>query len=163
MGKFCSNCGSPLNGKFCSNCGAKSEINSANGLSEEANRYINQKIASKQNHNGYRIAVGVIMIILGALILIGLFNESTILEHESLEYDMGLGLLLPSIAVLIGGILSIISVNDNNLLLPSGICYIAAAVYNFFGIRDISLLFILCCVFAPINFAYYSSVKNKKE
>lgn len=160
MSKFCSKCGSQLNGNFCSNCGAKVEENSVSGLSEAANEYINKKIESKQNRNGYRTTVGIIMIILGALVFIASFDDATILTYEALGYDMTLGFTLAGIASLVGGILSIVSKNNNSLLLISGICYAIAAISNVCGIKDISILFILCCVFAPINFTIYSRTNN---
>lgn len=160
MSKFCSNCGSELNGNFCSNCGTKVG-ETGEGLSKEASEYINSKVEAKQNHNTYRTVVGIIMIILGVLIFIGSLSEETMEAYEQLDYNITVGFTLPGIATLVGGILSIISKRENKLLLISGLCYILAAVCNVCGIRDISLLFILSCIFAPINIVFFSKTEKK--
>ncbi len=70
--KYCSNCGSKVEGSFCTNCGAKIQdnLNSGTQLNGDVNAYLQQQMESKQNKNGYRLAVGVIMIILGAIIFV---------------------------------------------------------------------------------------------
>ena len=102
------------------------------------------------------------MIILGFCIFIVSLNDESTLKYELLGYDMTLAFMIPGIVTLAGGILSIVSRKTNKLLLISGLCYVAAALSNVCGIEDISLLFILCCIFAPLNFVFYSKT-NKYE
>lgn len=163
MGKFCSKCGTKIEGNFCTNCGTKAtEKVETQKLSNEVNDYLKDKVRTKRNHNNYRLIIGIIMIILGFCIFIVSLSDEEVLKYEAVGYNMLLGFTLPGLAVLSGGILSIISRNNNKLLLISGICYVAAAVSNVCGIQDISLLFILCCVFSPLNFVFYSKT-NKYE
>lgn len=177
--KYCSNCGSQVEGSFCTNCGAKvsdGQVNVQNngvannaGFNNEVNAYFQQKIDAKKNHNGYRIAVGVIMIVLGAIIFFAGIVINSALESTNvltrLEYaqyakmNITLALTLPSLLVLAGGILSIISKKNNMLLLISGISYLVAAVCNICAISDISILAILCLVFGPINIVFYTKTR----
>ena len=63
MEKFCSKCGSEIQGNFCSNCGKKvGEVSSYNSVVDD---YLKQKIDNKNNHNTYRLVTGIIMIIIG--------------------------------------------------------------------------------------------------
>ena len=169
---YCSNCGSKTEGKFCSNCGKEvvesNVVNSqTNQLNPEMTEYFKQKLENKKNHNGYRLASGIVMIVLGAVILLAAITISDALDktgYRSLS-DMylayrGLNITfvftLPGLLILAGGILSIVSRKNNTLLLISGIAYLTAAIINMCAISDISILFILCCVFGPINLVFYS-------
>ena len=166
--KYCSNCGSKVEGSFCSNCGTKvGETNTQ--ISGDVNSYLQQQMESKMNHNGYRLSVGIIMIIVGALILLAGLVINSALESGSfsdrlqyIEYvnlNLTLAFILPGLSVLAGGILSIISRKENTLLLISGICYLAAAVLNICAISDISILCILCLIFGPINIVFYTKAR----
>ncbi len=169
--KYCSNCGSKVEGSFCTNCGAKIQenLNSGTQLNGDVNAYLQQQMESKQNKNGYRLAVGVIMIILGAIIFVaGMVVDSALNGGnylEALKYieyakmNLTLAFILPGLAILAGGILSIVSRKMNTLLLISGICYLSAAVFNICAISDISLLTILCLIFGPINIVFYTKTR----
>lgn len=161
MKKFCSKCGAKVEGNFCTNCGNKIEENNIQ-ISNEVSDYLQDKIRSAKNHDTYRVVVGIIMIILGFCVFIASINDETTLKYELLGYDITLGFMLPGIATFIGGILSIVSRKTNKMLLISGLCYVAAAICNVCGIEDISFLFILCCIFAPLNFVFYSKANSKE-
>lgn len=164
MGKFCSKCGSKVEGSFCTNCGTKITEKVENKVTNnEINDYLMDKVNAKRNHDIYRLVVGIVMIVLGVCIFIASLGEDLIEKYEDLGYDVTLGFTLAGIAVLVGGILSIVARKNNNMLLVSGICYVAAAICNVAGIQDISLLFILCCIFAPLNFVFYSKTKKAQE
>ena len=157
--KYCSNCGAKMEGNFCSNCGAKSVQENETQINQEVADYIKTKVEGKKNHNGYRLSVGIIMIVLGALVFIGGLNIEDALETFGIESSqVTMALTLPGLLCITGGILSITSKKNNTLLLASGIAYLVAAVLNIITISDISLLAILCCVFGPINIAF--STKN---
>ncbi len=179
--KYCSNCGSKVEGSFCTNCGAKvqdAQVNNVgldanqgmnNGFNNEVNAYFQKQIDAKKNHNGYRVAVGVIMIVLGAIMLfagiviqsaLNSANVLTRLEYaQYVNINLTFAIILPSLLVLAGGILSIISKKNNMLLLISGISYLVAAVCNICAISDISILAILCLVFGPINIVFYTKTR----
>ena len=162
MGKFCSKCGTKVEGTFCTNCGAKAEEKAEAIISNDVNDYLKDKAKAKRDHDIYRLVVGIVMIIIGVCVFIASLGEDLVEKYEDLGYDMTIGFTLAGIAALAGGILSIISRKNNKMLLVSGICYVAAAVCNVCGIQDISILFIMCCIFAPLNFAFYSKT-NKFE
>lgn len=174
---YCSNCGSKVEGKFCSNCGKEVVENNVvdntqnNQFNPEMNEYFKQKLENKKNHSGYRIASGVVMIVLGAIILLSALTISDALDSRSYRSfsDMylayrGLNITfvftLPGLLILAGGILSIVSKKNNTLLLISGVAYLTAAIINMCAISDISILFILCCVFGPINLVFYSKSRQ---
>ena len=149
---FCSKCGEKLEGNFCTNCGTP------------AGQIVNNTTAAKpvnNDHSTYRLVVGIIMVILGLLIFIASLNDETVAKYELAGYDMTLGFMIPDIATAVGGILSIISRNNNQMLLFSAIAYIGAAVCNACGSQDVSLLCILCVIFGILNFVFYSK-KNKQ-
>ena len=173
---YCSNCGSKVEGKFCSNCGKEVIQNNIqenvqnNQFSPEMNEYFKEKLESKKNHNGYRLATGIVMIIIGALVLLASLALSDRLDSKShynissiyyayRNIDLTLVFTLPGLLVLAGGILSIVSRKSNVLLLISGIGYLCAALINMSAIKDISILFILCCIFGPINIVFYSKAR----
>ena len=163
MGKFCSKCGTKLEGNFCTNCGAKATDKGNNFVANnDVNDYLKDKVRAKRNHDTYRLVVGIIMIILGSCIFIASLDEGITDKYELLDYNITLGLTLAGLATLVGGILSIVSRKNNKNLMLSGLCYVAAAICNIAGIRDVSILFVLCCIFAPINFVFYSNT-NKAE
>ena len=163
---YCSNCGSKVEGRFCPNCGKEVTQNGVfqqenNGqISPELNAYFKQKLDSKKNHDVYRIVVGIVMIILGFCITIAGLSEDYTLEYILLGYNLTLAFVLPGIFILAGGILSIVSKKVNILLLISGILYLAAAICNLCGISNISLLFILSCIFGPLNIVFYSKAQK---
>lgn len=161
MGKFCSKCGSKVEGSFCTNCGTKITEKAENTVANSAvNDYIMDKVNAKKNHDTYRLVVGIVMIILGFCVFVASLSADTIDKYADLGYDVTLGFTIPGIALLAGGILSIIARKNNKMLLISGICYVAAAISNVCGISDISLLFILSCIFAPLNFVFYSKAEK---
>lgn len=164
MGKFCSKCGSKIEGAFCTNCGTKAneKAEATKIISNDVNDYLKDKARAKRDHSTYRLVLGIIMIVLGFCVFIVSLDEGSVTKYEDMGYNVTLGFMLPGIAALAGGILSIISRKTNKLLLVSGICYLLAAILNVCGIQDISLLFILCCIFVPLNFVFYSKT-NKYE
>lgn len=151
MTKFCGKCGAEITEDFCTSCGAKaSETTKRN----DVNEYFHEKLMSKKRHNGYRIAGGIIMIILGFLLTcVCLASDEVDVDLSS--YNLTLVFLIPGLLTMVGGILSIISKKVNVCLLISGILYALAAIFNAIGIENISLLFIICCVYAPLNIVYY--------
>lgn len=153
MAKFCGKCGAEITEDFCTSCGAKASEATAT-VNSDVNEYFRDKLMSKKRHNAYRIAAGVIMLILGFLVTFaGLLYDDL---DVSIAFDnVALALVLPGIFTFVGGLLSIISKKVNVLLLCSGISYILAAIFNAVGIQNISLLFILCAIYAPINIVYY--------
>ena len=150
---------------FCTNCGTKvaEKAEATKIISSAANDYLEDKIRAKRDHDIYRLVLGIIMIILGFCIFMVSLDDGSIDKYELIGYDMTLGFMLPGIATLVGGILSIVSRNNNKMLLISGICYVAAAISNVAGIQDVSLLFILCCIFATLNFVFYSKTNKAQE
>ena len=153
MSKFCGKCGAEITEDFCTKCGAKAKASKSN---DSVNEYFHEKLMNKKRHNGYRIAAGVIMLILGFLVTFaGLFYDEYDVSISISDDAVALALILPGIFAFIGGILSIISKKVNVLLLVSGIFYILTAIFNAIGIQDILLLFILCAIYAPINIVYY--------
>ena len=171
--KYCSNCGSKVEGSFCSNCGAKIEsniqVNNGNQLNNEVNNYFQQQIQKKKNHDGYRLASGIVMIILGVIVFFaGIYIKSELdgsTIYKAIQYreyfDMNLTLVfvLPGLLTLAGGILSIVSRKENILLLISGIAYCVAALCNICAISNISILAIVCLVFGPINIVFYTKTR----
>ena len=151
MEKFCSKCGSEIQGNFCSNCGKKvGEVSSYNSVVDD---YLKQKIDNKNNHNTYRLVTGIIMIIIGSCLLLASMNEES--ARNLIGYNVFLGFTLPGIFSLAGGILSILSRKRNILLLVTGILYLCGALVNMCGIHDVSILFILSVVFGLLNRVFY--------
>ncbi len=151
MEKFCSKCGSEIQGNFCSNCGKKvGEVSSYNSVVDD---YLKQKIDNKNNHNTYRLVTGIIMIIIGSCLLLASMNEES--ARNLIGYNVFLGFTLPGIFSLAGGILSILSRKRNILLLVTGILYLCGALVNMCGIHDVSILFILSVVFGILNIVFY--------
>ena len=149
---YCSKCGEKIEGNFCTHCGT------------EAGQIVKDSPikVTDNKHNTYRLVVGIIMLILGSIIFMASLSEETVAKYEIIGYDITMGFMIPGIVTLVGGVLSIVSRKENNtLLLLSGICYVAAAVSNCYGIKDISLLFIMCCVFSILNFVFYT--KSNKQ
>lgn len=153
MKRFCVYCGSEVDSSFCPNCGAKVEDGTL--YSNEVNDYVKQKIDSKKNHNIYRTVVGIVMIFIGACLLIFSMNDEQTHLYELYGYNIMLGFTLPGVFSLAGGILSVVSKNKNELLLYSGISYFVGAVINMCGISDVSLLFIMSCVFGVLNIVFF--------
>ncbi len=161
MAKFCGKCGAEITEDFCTSCGAKASEATAT-VNSDVNEYFRDKLMSKKRHNAYRIAAGVIMLILGFLVTFAglLYDELDV----SIAFDnVALALVLPGIFTFVGGLLSIISKKVNVLLLCSGISYILAAIFNAVGIQNISLLFILCAIYAPINIVYYFQAEKLEK
>ena len=161
MAKFCGKCGAEITDDFCTSCGAKAN-EATTAVSSDVNEYFRDKLMSKKRHNAYRIAAGVIMLILGFLVTFAglLYDELEV----SVSFDnVALALVLPGIFTFVGGLLSIISKKVNVLLLCSGISYILAAIFNAIGIQNISLLFILCAIYAPINIVYYFQAEKLEK
>ncbi len=161
MAKFCGKCGAEITEDFCTSCGAKASEATAT-VNSDVNEYFRDKLMSKKRHNAYRIAAGVIMLILGFLVTIaGLLYDDL---DVSIAFDnVALALVLPGIFTFVGGLLSIISKKVNVLLLCSGISYILAAIFNAVGIQNISLIFILCAIYAPINIVYYFQAEKLEK
>ena len=156
MTKFCGKCGAELKDEFCTSCGAKAgEAASSAAVGNDVNEYFREKMMNKKKHNGYRMAAGIIMIILGALLCCVAIAADDIESVDVSSYNVALVFLIPGLFTLVGGILSIISRKVNVLLLVSGILYALAAICNAIGIENISLLFIICAVYAPVNIVYY--------
>ena len=148
---FCSKCGEKLEGNFCTNCGTQA----GQVVAAAAPKTVNN------DHNTYKLVVGIIMVILGALIFIGSLDDASVAKYELIGYDVTLGFMVPGIAAAVGGILSIISRNNKQMLLFSGIAYAAAAACNCIGIKDVSLLFILSVIFGILNFVFYAKANKQ--
>lgn len=169
--KYCVNCGTKINGKFCSNCGAKVENEqTSKEITPEIQEYIYNQMNNKKNHNGYRISTGIIMIVVSAFLLFAAIYLDSVKSDPFRYYDYNklfmalntnvtFALTIPALLVLTGGILSIVSKKNNNLLLVSGILYLVAALCNMMAISDISILFILACTFGIINIVFYSKAR----
>ena len=86
--KYCSNCGSKVEGSFCSNCGTKIQTEENNvQFNSEVNAYFQKKLESKKNHDIYRLVVGIVMIILGVCIFVAGMDEGTKLKYLILEME----------------------------------------------------------------------------
>ena len=166
--KYCVKCGSKINGKFCSNCGAKIE-ETPTQITPEMAAYLNNEMVASKQHNGYRLATGIVMIIVSSLVLFAAlvllsakdgYEHSIIFDYDLVKSAFIFALALPGLCTLTGGILSIASRNNNNLLLTSGILYLVAALINLIAITDISILFILACTFGIINIVFYSKARQ---
>lgn len=166
MVKFCSKCGTKVEGTFCTNCGSKigEEKEAGKIISNDVNDYLEDKARAKRNHDIYRLVVGIVMIIIGFCVFVGSLDEELLIEKgvNLDDINVTLALTLPGLAALAGGILSIIARKNNKMLLISGFCYVAAAICNVAGIQDVSLYFILWCIFAPLNFVFYSKTEKEK-
>ena len=124
---------------------------------------------AKKQHNGYRISTGIIMIVISSFVLFAALvltsNKSSVysryitIDYDALTTAILFALTLPGLCTLAGGILSIVSKKNNNLLLVSGILYLVAALVNMLAITDISILFILACTFGIINIVFYSKAR----
>ena len=154
---YCSNCGTKVEGNYCTNCGAKIE-NSENTTIQHNNVVYTNIQQKENNYDGYRIAVGIIMIIIGGLVSLGGVQATS--SYGLTEMQIYTALIIPGFLTIISGILSIVSKNNNVLLLVSGVLYFVAAIANFFTIRDISILFILCAVFGSLNIAFYNKTNK---
>lgn len=150
---FCSKCGEKIEGSFCTNCGTPAGQVVAAPTAK----------AVDNNHNTYKLVVGIIMVILGALIFIATLDDATVAKYELVGYDVTLGFMIPGIAAAVGGILSIVSRNNKQFLLFSGIAYVAAAVSNCVGIKDVSILFILSVIFGILNFVFYAKANKQNN
>lgn len=157
MKSFCVHCGTEVDSSFCPNCGTK--VEDENQYSSEVNEYVKQKLESKKNHNTYRTVTGIVMIILGACLLIFSMSDGQTHIYESYGYHIMLGSTLPGVFSLAGGILSLLSKNRNELLLFSGISYFVGAVINMCGISDVSILFIMSCIFGVLNIVFYNKTR----
>ena len=155
---YCSNCGTKVEGNYCTNCGAKVGSNEENNVQYNNVVNTNTQNKTKNNYDGYRIAVGIIMIIIGGLVLLGGLDKST--RYSLTETQIYTALIIPGLITLISGILSVVSKTSNILLLISGILYYIAAIINLSAIHDISILFILCVVFGSLNIAFYAKTNN---
>ena len=157
MKRFCVHCGSEVDSSFCPNCGTK--VEDGTQYSNEVNECVKQKLDNKKNHGTYRIVVGIVMIIIGACLLIFSMNDEQTLVYELYGYSIMLGFTLPGVFSLAGGILSLLSKNKNILLLCSGISYFVGAIINMCGISDVSLLFIMSCVFGILNIVFFKKAR----
>lgn len=162
MAKFCGKCGAEIKDEFCTSCGAKASEASKVSSNNDVNEYFHGKLMSKKRHDLYRIIVGIVMLILGFLIAIAALMYEDLDLSFSVD-NVTLAFLIPGIFTFIGGLFSIISKKVNVLLLISGISYIVAAIVNAIGIENISLLFILCAIFAPLNIVYYFKAEKLGE
>ena len=159
MKRFCVNCGSEVEGNFCPNCGTKIEngdisnqvfVNGSNGpvVEDKGKKY-----------NLYKSITGGIMLFIGFCVFVFSFNEEQTHLYEIAGYSIMLAFTIPGLLTLAGGSLSIASKKNNQLLLYAGIAYIAGAVVNMIGISDISILFILSCVFGILNIVFYAKTR----
>ena len=159
MAKFCGKCGAEIKDDFCTNCGANGNESTQRN---DVNEYFHEKLMNKKRHNGYRIASGIIMIILGFLLMCVCIAYDEV-DVDLSSYNLTVVFLIPGLLTLAGGILSIISKKVNVCLLISGILYATAAICNAIGIENISLLFIICCIYAPLNIVYYVKTKQLEK
>ena len=157
MAKKCNVCGQEVEGNFCQNCGNKVTEESG-AVSKELTDFMAQKLENKKNHSVYKVTVGIIMTIIGALVLIGgLAEDSDVIFGELLDYNVTLAFVIPGIATIIGGVTHIVSKYVKPMLPVSGTLYLVAAVVNMVGIENISILAILGIVFGILNLVYFFS------
>ena len=159
MKRFCVNCGSEVEGNFCPNCGTKIEngdinnqvfVNGSNGPVETE---------KKDKYNLYKSITGGIMLFLGFCVFIVSFNEEQTHLYEIAGYSIMMVFTIPGLLTLTGGSLAIASKKNNQLFLYSGIAYIAAGACNLIGLSEVSLLFILCCVFGILSIVFYTKTR----
>lgn len=159
MKRYCVNCGSEVEGNFCPNCGTKVEngdINNQVFVNDSNGSIVSEK---NDKYNLYKSITGGIMLFLGFCVFVVSFSEEQTRLYEIAGYSIMMIFTLPGLLTLVGGSLSIASKKNNQLFLFSGISYIAAAAFNLIGLSDISILFILCCVFGILNIVFYSKTR----
>ena len=140
MGKYCSNCGNELNEtqNVCLKCGVLLE-----------NKNIDTNNVNKQkSHNGYIKTSSIIMIVLGAIMVLGGNENSYLYDNIALVF------ILPGLIAIIAGILGLCSKNNKKLLLTAGILLLIGALLNFIGIIDISIFMILAVIFGIFDIIY---------
>ena len=140
MDKYCSNCGQELrdNQEVCLGCGKI--------LSK------NMKIYNQDNgHKTYKVATGITMIILGALLLC--VSGTPYYDKPVLVFA------IPGLCGLIAGILNINSKKNQNLLMPAAISLFLGSISNFIGIKNISLYTIVAIIFGIFNIIYDRETK----
>lgn len=136
MGKFCSNCGKELNENqdICLGCGVM--VNKPNPETTTV---------QKPKHSGYYKVSSVIMIILGALFVLG--------ANQSFPDSAGL-IIIAGILSIIGAILTLNGSKNKDYIMYGGILYFIAVVLNFLCIYDISIFMILAIIFGILNIVY---------
>lgn len=154
MSRFCVNCGTEVNENFCPNCGAKvGEVNTINDVQTV------EKSSDKKNFNVYKLIVGIIMIFFGVCLVIFSSNSDKTYLYELAGYNIALAFTIPGILSLISGTLSILSRKNNILLIPTAVIFFITAIVNMVGISDISVLFIMSCVFGILNIVFYMKTR----
>lgn len=150
MSRFCVNCGTEVNENFCPNCGAKvGQVNTINDVQTV------QKSDSKKSYNVYKLIVGIIMIFFGFCLVVFSGDSDKTYLYELAGYDIALAFTIPGVLCLISGTLSIISRKKFILLIPTAVLFFITAIVNMIGISDISILFLMCCVFGILNIVFY--------
>ena len=157
MSRFCTNCGKEVNENFCPNCGAK--VPDVNGQ-PNVQTFENVQPVQKNNDiskyfNIYEIIVGIVMVFFGICLVVFSSNGDKTYLYELAGYNIMLAFTAPGILCLAGGVLSFLSRNNKNLLIPTAIIFFVAAIVNMCVISDISILFILCCLFGAFDIVFY--------
>lgn len=118
---FCANCGKeiPDYAKFCNYCGARQEINTSTSFQSAQQQTPRQNYAPQQNYeprqpvptpkSGKKMKVGgIILLILGALSVIGAFANGSYM-YMQYAFDLSdLVEILMQIGLIFGGILLIV-------------------------------------------------------
>ena len=155
----CPNCGKEVEGKFCSNCGKEIVDFSQEEVNSQVNEYFMNKINNAKNHNTYKKVIGIIMLVLGIIVALVYTSDKYTFTYRLIGIDTAIVFLIPGLLCATGGLLSLLSKENNTLLLVSGICYILTAVINTMGIKDVSILGILSIIFGIINIVYATKKK----
>ena len=146
MKKFCQYCGHELNidQDVCLGCGK-----AVNKVPETV-----QPTVKKIKHNGYYISTSIIMIIFAASMVITGFNAETIAEYELIYENLSMVFTIPGLLGLAGAIICLAGKKNKNMLIASGICYIAGAAVNLIGIADLSIFTIYAIIIAVFNIVF---------
>lgn len=167
MSRFCVNCGKEVNENFCPNCGTKvPEVNGQPNVQSVEGVQPVQNAQPVQSNNDiskyydiYKLIAGIVMIFFGVMMVVFSLDPDKTYLYELAGYDITLAFTAPGLLCLGGGVLSILSRKNKNLLIPTAILFFIAAVINMSGISDISILFILCCLFGALDIVLYMKTR----
>lgn len=115
----------------------------------------NIKINKPNDHNGYKIASAITLIVLGVCLVLNTGNE---LYGNSI-----LVFCIPGLLGIVIGILKLVNKKSNSILLTVGIFSIVAALINSIGIggNDLSIYGILSIIFGIIDIVF--GLKDRKK
>jgi hypothetical protein len=159
---FCKNCGTPLQPGYqaCPSCGTPVTAmpqpmpmnNQPMGgpqmpMGQPMGPQPYYQAPPKQKYSGYFAASSIIMIIIGAILIVGSGSQTAF-------DDVTMALVLPGICGVVGGILCLVGKKNKVMVMASGGVYILATILNSIAISDVSLYGIAGVVFGILNIVF---------